>query len=115
MIQSSLLRKTPNDQSDLIHRVNLDFSYNIIQTTVEYEDGEEDGERYSKELSKNSISVKESSVSQSVLINPDSIENDLVRKSIDDLRSIKFYTHGRAGYHKNASFVENSSLLKPTY
>lgn len=115
MIKSSLLRKCPKDKTDLIHRINLDFSYNIVQTTIEYEDGEENGTRYSKERSKNSVSVKESTIAQPVLINPESIKDEILRTSIDDLRSVRFYTHGRAGYHKNVSYVEDSSLLKPTY
>jgi hypothetical protein len=81
-----------------------------MQNVEEYEDSDSEN---SPEILLNHeiVSVEEGRSTQTLLLSSNNLPEHL-KTALEDLRCIRFYTHGRAGYHESRT---QQHLLKPTY
>lgn len=81
-----------------------------MQNVEECEDPKDENSP-EKVIKSNSVSVEDGRSTQTLLLSSNSLSENL-KKDLEDIRCIRFYTHGRAGYHESRT---QQHLLKPTY
>lgn len=93
----------------LIHRVDLDISYQIMQNVEKYKDAKDENSPDIL-LSRETVPWEKGRSVQILLLSSNNLPENL-KTALEDLRCIRFYTHGRAGYHESRT---QQHLLKPT-